>query len=178
MNHQPYRDWLLSEEQISDEQSQALHDHLQTCESCSQIDSAWVELEAAIKKSVTQVEPASGFTERWQAHLAEYQSRQQKRKGWLIISLTTLIVTALLVLLITQLWSLIQAPGPYLAEWLNRVVGVVSIYYTIQNLVSPYSWQVPVFTFIAMFFLVGIISFMSVLWLATYRKFSMVRRAV
>ena len=178
MNHQPYRDWLLSEQDLSVEQSQALKDHLQTCESCSQIESAWVELETVIKKSVRQVEPASGFTDRWQVHLADYQYHQQKRNGWLTISFTTLIVTTLLVILTTQLWSLLQAPGPYLAEWLGRMVGVISIYYTIQNLISPYSWQIPVFTFIAMFFLVGIISFMSVLWLATYRKFSMVRRVI
>jgi len=178
MNHQPYRDWLLSEEQLSVEQSLVLQEHLRTCESCSQIESAWKELEGVIQRSARQVEPASGFTERWQARLAEHQYHQQKLRGWLTIGVTSLIVTSLLVLLITQLWSLIQAPGPYLAEWLNRVVGVISIYYTIQNLVSPYSWQIPVFTFIAMFFLVGIISFMSVLWLATYRKFSMVRRVI
>jgi hypothetical protein len=177
MNHQPYRDWLLSEQDLSVEQSQALQDHLRSCASCNQIESAWTELEAVIQKS-PQVEPTSGFTERWQARLAEYQSHQQKLRGWLTISVTTLIVTSLLVLLIVQLWSLLQSPGVYLAEWLNRVIGVISIYYTIQNLVSPYSWQIPVFTFIGIFFLVGIISFMSVLWLATYRKFSMVRRVI
>jgi hypothetical protein len=178
MNHQPYRDWLLSEQDLSNEQLQALQDHLRSCESCGQIESSWMELEMVLQKSLDQVEPASGFTERWQAHLADYQYHQQKRSGWLTISATALIVTSLLVLLIAQLWSLLQSPGLYLAEWINRVIGVISIYYTIQNLVSPYSWQIPVYTFITIFFLVGVISFMSVLWLATYRKFSMARRAV
>lgn len=177
MNHQPYRDWLLAEQDLTVEQSQAMQEHLRSCESCSQIESAWIDLEAVFHKS-TQVEPASGFTERWQAHLAEHQAHQQKLRGWWTISVTSLIVTSLLVLLIVQLWSLLQSPDLFWVEWLNRVIGVISIYYTIQNLVSPYSWQIPVFTFIGIFFLVGIISFMSVLWLATYRKFVMVRRAI
>jgi hypothetical protein len=177
MNHQPFREWLLSEEHLSVEQTQALQDHLASCESCSQIESDWNELEVVIQKS-PQIEPAPGFTRRWQVNLVEYQSVQQKRRGWLTIGVTSLIVTSLLVLLITQLWSLLQAPGPYLAVWLNRIVGVVSIYYTIRNISSSFSWNIPVYTFIGLFFLVGMISFMSVLWLATYRKFSMARRAI
>ena len=38
MNHQPFRDWLLSDEQLSTEQTQALQDHLSSCETCSQMD--------------------------------------------------------------------------------------------------------------------------------------------
>jgi hypothetical protein len=176
MNHQPFRESLLSEEQLSVEQIQALQDHLRTCESCSQIEPAWNELKAVIQKS-PQFEPAIGFTDRWQVRLIEYQARQQRRRGWLTISVTSLIVTGLLVLLITQLWSLLLAPGPYLAVWLNRLVSVVSIYYTLQNIASSYSWNIPIYTFVGMFFVVGMISFMSVLWLATYRKFSLARRA-
>jgi hypothetical protein len=176
MNHQPFREWLVSEEQLSVEQTQALQDHLRACESCNQIESAWNELEVVIQKS-PQFEPASGFTHRWQVHLDEYQAHRQEQRGWLTISVTSLIVTGLLVLLIIQLWSLVQAPGPYLAVWLNRLIDVVSIYFTLQNIASSYSWNIPIYTFIGMFFVVGMISFMSVLWLATYRKFSMARRA-
>jgi hypothetical protein len=177
MNHQPFREWLLSDEHLSDEQSQALQDHLASCDSCRQIVSAWKELEVVIQKS-PHIEPASSFTERWQEHLAEYHLLQQTRSGWLTISGTILIATSLLILFISQFWSLLQAPDQYLAMWLNRLIGVVSIYYTLQNIANSFSWNIPVYTFVGMFFLVGIISFMSVLWLATYRKFSMVRRAV
>jgi hypothetical protein len=175
MNHQPFRDWLLSDDQLSIEQAQALQDHLSSCEACSQMESAWKEVEGVIRKN-PQIEPASGFTLRWQEHLVEYQSHQQSRRSWLTIGATAFIATGLLVLLVTQLWSLIQAPGPYLAVWLNRLVSVISIYYLLQNIVSSSSWSFMVYTFIGMFFLVGIISFMSVLWLTAYRKFSLARR--
>ncbi len=177
INHQPFRELLGSEEPLSAEKSQALQDHLSTCNSCNQFETALREVEFAIRK-VTQVEPASGFTARWQENLVEYQSHQQSRWGWVSIAATSLIATGLLVLLISQLWSLIEAPGPYLAVWLNRLVGLASLYYMIRNVTSSYSWSLPLYTFIGMFFLVGIISFMSVLWLTAYRKFSLARRVV
>jgi hypothetical protein len=177
MNHQPFREWLLSDEQLTTEQTQALQAHLSSCESCSQMESTWKEVELAIRKN-PQVEPASGFTLRWQEYLVEYQSHQQSRKGWLTIGATAIIATCLLALLITQLWSLSQAPGPYMVVWLNRLVSVISVYYLLQNVVGSNSWSIPIYTFIGLFFLVGIISFMSVLWLSAYRKFSLARRVV
>lgn len=175
MNHQPFRDWLLSDENLTTAQTQSLQEHLSSCESCSQIESSWKEVEMAIRK-FPQVEPASGFTFRWQEHLAEYHSRQQSRKSWLTIGATALIATFLLVILVVLIWSLIQAPGAYLQIWLNRLVSLVSVYYLLQNMISSYSWPIPIYTFIGMFFLVGCISFMSVLWLTAYRKFSLARR--
>jgi hypothetical protein len=177
MNHQPFREWLVSDEPLSAEQTQSLQAHLSSCESCSQMESAWKEVEVTIRKTHF-VEPDSGFILRWQEHLVEYQVQQQSRLGWLTIGATTLIATGLLVLLISQLWSLIQAPGPYLAVWLERLVGVIYIYYILQNIVGSTNWSVSVYTFIGMFFLVGILSFMSVFWLAAYRKISLARRVV
>ena len=138
-------------------------------------ETALKEVEFAMRK-VSQVEPTAGFTVRWQEHLVEYQSHRQSRWGWVSIAAATLIAAGLLVVLITQLWSLIEAPGPYLAVWLNRLVGIASMYYVLRNAASSYSWSVPIYTFIGMFFLTGIISFMSVLWLTAYRKFSLARR--
>jgi hypothetical protein len=177
MNHQPFRDWLLSEEHLSAEQNLALQDHLRSCETCSQIGIAWKELESTIQKTPL-VEPVLGFTDRWQVHLHEYQSHLLQRRRWLTISSTFIFVTVLMVLFITQLWSLLQAPGPILVVWLNRLVSVLSIYYILQDIVSSFSWNIPLFTFVGMFFLVGMISFMSVLWLVAYQKFSMARRVV
>ena len=177
MNHQPFREWLLTDEKLSIDQTQALQDHLSSCESCSQMESAWKEVELAIRKA-PQVEPESGFTLRWQDHLVEYQSNQQSHRGWLTITATTIIASGLLVLMVTQLWSLIQEPGAYLTVWLNRLVGVISVYYMLRNIVSAGSWSIPLYTFFGMFFLLGIISFMSVLWLTAYRKLSLARRVI
>jgi hypothetical protein len=175
MNHQPFREWLLSEETLSAEQDKSLHEHLATCEACSQIQASWMELEFIIKDA-PQVEPLPGFTRRWQAHLEEYQARQQARWGWASIGLTALIACILVALLIFEVWTFIQDPGPFFIVWLDRVVSIFANYFIIQNLFRSH-WFNPEAVFLGVIFLVGMISFMSVLWLSTYRKLILVWRA-
>jgi hypothetical protein len=177
MNHQPFREWLLSEQELSPEQSRQLKDHLSSCEACSLIESSWKEIEDSFQ-NLPIAEPAAGFTARWQMQLAEYRLVQQKRKGWLIISGTAVVVISLLSALVYQAWSVIQTPESFMALLFERMMGVISIYFSFRNFMGEYSWPTPIITFIAMIFLVGILSFMSVLWLATYRKFSLARRRV
>ena len=177
MNHQPFRGWLLSEQELTIEQAKALKEHLSACDACCQIETSWKELELAIKRS-PELEPAPGFVDRWQAHLVNHQMVQQKRKGWYTIGATSLITTSLLTLVVIQVWSLIQSPSAHLAAWFDRLVGLVAIFFTIQNIVSAYSLPSPVYTLVGGVFLLGMISFMSVLWLATYRRISMVRRVI
>jgi hypothetical protein len=175
MNHQPFRDWLLSDEQLSEGEKQALQDHLSTCESCSQIVSAWKEVEMEIKR-VPEVAPAAGFTERWQANLATYQARKQSRGGWFTIAATSIVISTLFGIMAWQGWLLLQSPDAFLAVWLNRLVGVISLYFIVQNFVGSSIRYLPFYTILGMVLLVGLISFMSVLWLAAYRKLSLARR--
>lgn len=175
MNHQPYREWLLSDQQLTKEQVKSLQDHLMSCEECCQIESSWMELEEMMH-DIPSVGPASGFTGRWQAHLIDYHIQQQKRRSWITIAATTMVIIAMFAFLIQQVWSLFQSPELYLAVLFDRMVGIISIYYSILNITNTFSWPAPLITFLGMFFLFGVISFMSVLWLATYRKFSLIRR--
>ncbi len=177
MDHQPFRNWLLADEHLSTDQIQSLQQHLASCESCRKIESSWKELDP-IFKNLSEVSPSAGFTDRFQSRLVEYQSSQQLRRGWLTIGATAFIVVILLGFLLTQAWELIQAPGPVMMVWLERLVSVISIYFLFQNLIGSISWSTPFLTFIVMFFLVGIVSFMSVLWLLMYKKFSLSRRVV
>jgi len=175
MNHHPFREWLVAEDELSSEQDQALKQHLLDCESCRELQTSWKELQVEIKRAV-EVPPAAGFVMRWQANLVMYQQVQQKRRGWVTIGVTAMLVISLLVLLMVQVWSLIHAPDAFLAAWFDRLVAVLSIFYSIQNLVHSFSLPGPVYTLAGMVLLFGIVSFMSVLWLATYRKISMARR--
>jgi anti-sigma factor RsiW len=82
MNHQPFEDWLLSDEPLPPEQARALQDHLQDCETCPPLSEAWqavrIELETA-----PQAAPAPGFSQRWQAHLEEKRLQERRRRIWL-----------------------------------------------------------------------------------------------
>jgi hypothetical protein len=177
MNHQPFRNWLLSEEDLSAEQKQSLQDHLAACESCTQIKSSGKELDIFFRNS-PEIGPAAGFTERWQSRLVEHQSYLQQRKGWISICATAIIAAILLAVLVSQIWELIQAPGPYVLVWLDRLISVISVYFLLKDVVGSISWSTPLITFMGMFFLSGIVSFMSVLWLTAYKKFSLARRVV
>jgi hypothetical protein len=177
MNHQPFRSWLLSEEDLSAEQILSLKEHLAECESCAQIKSAGKEVDILFQ-NLPDVGPAPGFTQRWQSRLVEYQFSQQRRRGWFTIGATALIILVLLAVLVTQAWELIQSPAPYMLVWLDRVISVLSIYFLIQGAIGSISWSTTLITFIALFFLVGTVSFMSVLWLTAYKKFSLARRVI
>ena len=176
MNHQPFRDWLLSEENLTAEQNQQMHEHLLSCESCRQTNAAWLEVETAFRKS-PQVIPAPGFTNRWQENLFKYKETKQKRIGWITIGFVGIITIIILGLLISQGLTLIQTPGPYLAEWLTRIFNLIAVFLTLQGMFHSFSGTIPLFI-VWLFFLVGFVSFISVLWLATYRKFSLARRIV
>jgi len=58
------------------------------------------------------------------------------------------------------------------------VISVLSIYFLIHGAIGSISWSTTLITFIALFFLVGTVSFMSVLWLTAYKKFSLARRVI
>ncbi len=175
MNHQPFRGWLLADDELSVEQSRLLQEHLRDCQACRQINSAWQELEAVIERS-SQLEPLPGFVDRWQIRLVEHRDHQQRLRGWYTIGATSLVVISLLVVMMIQVWSLIQNPDAFLAAWLDQLAGLASLYFTARNLALSINLLGPVYTLAAMVLVSGLISFTSVLWLATYRKISMVRR--
>jgi hypothetical protein len=175
MNHQPFRDWLVSGDELSAEQDRALKDHLLDCESCRELESSWKELEIELKRSPS-LSPEPGFVMRWQANLAECHQQQQRLRGWLMLGGIACGAAVMLVLIVVQLWALIQPPDTFLAAWFTRLMGILSIFFTLQNLVASFSLPGPLYTLAGLALLFGLVSFMSVLWLATYRKFSMAQR--
>ena len=104
------------------------------------------QVESAFR-AIPQAQPAPGFTSRWQAHLAEYLAHKQKRRGWMMIGLNVVIIISLLVLVVTQLWSLIQAPGPYLVAWFTRLFSLVTIYFTLQDIFRSFPGSIPFIVF-------------------------------
>jgi len=77
MNHQPFEEWLLSEEPITSEQKRKLDLHLRSCEYCSALAET-----GKVLHSVVMASPAAGFTARFQARLAEHKIADRRRKLW------------------------------------------------------------------------------------------------
>jgi len=77
MNHQPFEDWLLNEKLIDPKQKLDLDAHLRICSYCS----ALAETGKALR-SVKIAAPATGFTERFQTHLAARKLAERRRRLW------------------------------------------------------------------------------------------------
>ena len=89
MNHQPFEEWLLSDENLTPEEEQALQAHLETCEECPQLIEAWQEVRSEIRR-LPEVAPAPGFSKRWEARLEAERIRRQRRLTWFLLALSGL----------------------------------------------------------------------------------------
>lgn len=79
MSHQPYETWLLSEENLEEEQVKALQAHLNDCQQCRKLSTSWSQVQNLMSSS-REPEPAPGFNLRWQQRLAFRKQQQQQRK--------------------------------------------------------------------------------------------------
>ncbi|QRN83345.1 hypothetical protein JR338_00895 [Chloroflexota bacterium] len=83
MSHQPYETWLLSEENLDEEQQKALQTHLEGCQQCKQLSHSWNQVQIMINSS-SEPEPLPGFSHRWENRLAIRRQQQQQRKMWFL----------------------------------------------------------------------------------------------
>ncbi len=175
MNHLPYKEWLLAEATLSDEQEKALQEHIRTCEACRQLEPAWADVQMLFQKTPA-AEPLPGFTERWQTRLEKHALGKQRRLAWIIVGIIGGIAAVLIALFGVQIIEMLNAPGNLLLLWVSRLTGVLSIYWSIENFFNGLAANLPSITWLFMIFGIGMVSFLSVLWLATLRKLTLVRR--
>jgi predicted anti-sigma-YlaC factor YlaD len=135
MNHSSFEEWLLSGDELDEEQTQALQSHLQSCAACTNLQKAWEQVRPALTASV-QAEPAPGFTQRWKDGLAQKRAEQQRRLTWRFLGvLLTGSVVFLLALIIPQLNSL---PTPIGAlEW--TIFTLASVLAGVQE-IKEFGW--------------------------------------
>ena len=105
MSHQPYETWVLSEENLDEEQEKALQAHLEDCQHCQTLSRSWNQVQTLISAS-SEPEPTPGFSLRWQQRLAVRKQHQQQRKMWfLTLGLFTLASLIFLGLAILNIFS-------------------------------------------------------------------------
>ncbi|TET97313.1 MAG: hypothetical protein E3J30_09255, partial [Anaerolineales bacterium] len=92
MKHPQFEALLFEMDQLGREDRIALEAHLQECEHCNAVATSWSDLEGKMRLA-PQMEPATGFTERFRERLVVYKRRKQER-------LTLAVILAILVSLI------------------------------------------------------------------------------
>ena len=79
MKHQPFENWLFSEEPLPADDGRELEDHLMDCDQCSGLENAWMDI-ASLFAEVPDVEPAPGFINRWQATLEADRAAEKAQR--------------------------------------------------------------------------------------------------
>jgi len=137
MNHQPFENWLLSEETLTPKNERTLQDHLETCDQCRELQAAWNGV-IDLFLDVPEVEPAPGFVNRWQNRLVtERQIELSVRHRWQSIIMLILIgnvIAGLVVLLSTQFLTTFDTPLAFILSGVYRLASIVTWINTVENI--------------------------------------------
>jgi anti-sigma factor RsiW len=159
----------LSEESLDPQQKAALQEHLEECDSCRLLSSAWQEVEARLQIAPME-EPQPGFTSRWQARLLLERKRLERRQSMAFLTFNIGGAVILLASLLIWLWPALRSPGEFLVVWSYRISswltlanvadGVVSaLLRTITGLIPPVWWVL----------FAGLLCLLVVLWVVSYQ---------
>jgi hypothetical protein len=159
---------------ITTEQKRELDLHLRTCSYCS----ALVETGIALK-TVKKASPRSGFTNRFQARLAERKLAERRRRLWGSVLFTFGGLAMLMWLASPWLASFVSAPATWismLVEWvvfilttLKALTEAGSVFLQIiPEFLSPFAWMV----------LLSAFAGVSLLWSVSIWRFVRVPRGV
>ncbi len=169
--HQPFEEWIFSDEALLPEQSLALQEHLRTCDSCRCRQAAWRNVERLFCTSVP-VSPAPGFTNRWQERMYAQQVLRQRRHGWMLFGITAGSAILILVVLASQFLRAFQSPSQLLWALLYQFSTAATALNAVGDLVFAVARMLPSVSLVGLMFFVGFISFLSVVWCATFKQLS------
>jgi predicted anti-sigma-YlaC factor YlaD len=125
MKHQPYESWLYERETLTKDQARDLEDHLEICDSCRALATAWADIEGQLF-SASLVAPAPGFSRRWRARLADHRRRVNHRQMGALFLTTAVGLAVLSVLFGVEILPLLQPAIPTLVEWGGKVANLVA----------------------------------------------------
>lgn len=173
-NHLPFETWLLSEEPLAPEQILMLQAHLKGCEVCRQLAEAWSGVEQLFR-AVPTVQPASGFTTRWQARLAKAELQEKllkhRRQTWWMLMINFGAAALLMALLILSVLFIYSSPAQLVLAGAYQVVMLFSFINAVQEIfttlviaaftvVPPWGWVL----------IASTLAVLNVLWVVSLRQ--------
>ncbi len=163
-SHQPYEDWLFSEDPLTSEQSQALQQHLESCAACRQLQSSWNSMVQLFTPAL-QASPEPGFAARWQERQALESLRSHRRQTWIMLLLTAAITAFFLLLLAVQVFQALRSPYDILMYLASRVISLFALADTTTDFFSTLSRVIPGIVPLPLIIVVsGGLSLLCVLW--------------
>lgn len=172
MNHQPFENWILEENQLSSTEKHDLLEHMEKCPKCASLEKSWRAARQHVK-TLPAVDAPAGFSHRFQASLAYRRKLQEQRQTRiLLISLVSsavaiLITLALFLLPHTSLTSLMIN---FLGSLLQLINVISQFWLLVTSIVrsTPPSFLITLMLAVSM-----LISIISVLWVLSFLRITM-----
>jgi len=159
VNHLPFEEWLLNDMPVSPEQQRELESHLRNCSYCASLADT-----GRLLRTARMASPLTGFTERFQARLAEHKIAERRRVRWgtILFGLGGLVV--LLSIVSPYLVSFTDSPATWILTFVNLLVFLgttlfallnasLVILSVIPNFLPPFAWMVLLSTLAGMMLL-------------------------
>ncbi len=175
--HQPFDDWILSQRPLSPYQAQTLQQHLHDCDACRELKESLNGVER-IFKTAPQVAPKANFTARWLERQAAEKLARQRQQAWIVFGIVSVNALALIILLGSQIATLIGSPTNLLllrAYTLSLGVSLLELIRTFALAGFNLRYGFPL---AGLVLFTGVTSFLSVLWLVTYRQLTSSTRSI
>lgn len=140
MDHKPYESWLIAGETLLPEQQAKLQEHLESCNSCRQLQIAWQDVEGLLG-TAAEVQPKPGFSNRWRSRLADHLARERERKDLLLnwVFLGSSLGTAFLILIIMAIrfFTSVQNSTQFFVSGMTLIAGILNLTKAIQSAFIP-----------------------------------------
>jgi hypothetical protein len=174
MNHQPFEDWLLNEQVIDPKQKLELDAHLRICSYCN----ALAETGRALR-SVKQVAPATGFTDRFQVRLVVRKAAERRRRLWGAVLFTVGGLAMLMWLTGPYLASFLASPATWITSLIEWGVFLLTTLQAIAQASSVMLRVMPSFlTPFGLMVLVSALAGFGLLWTVSIWRFVRIPRGV
>ena len=174
MNHRTFEDLFFvsqdpQSEKLDLEQLAKLNLHLEGCQSCQQLVTAWREVDQVFQRSPV-VLPETGFTSRWQMRLEADRQRMHGRQALLVLAFCLGAVVLLSGSLFLLAWPWAKTPDLVAWFWISRIFTILSIAGGIRAsvgiILNTVTSVIPLGGWIL---LVGLACELAVLWLVSIR---------
>lgn len=130
MNHRPFEDWLLEDQDLTPQQQRDLQTHLQGCTACSAIAGSNLALH-----STRPAMPAAGFTERFNIRLA----KRRREQSWRQVVGTIVLVFGGSILFYWLTGSILLTAFRSPSGWITAVVGYFVFFLTSAHVLTEVS---------------------------------------
>jgi hypothetical protein len=175
--HLPFEEWLLADRPLSAYQEQALNEHLETCDACHDLKQSWVSVSNMFRADPL-VAPKAGFTARWAERQTVERLQKQRKQAWIIFGIVAVNALVFLALLTSQIVAMMTSPGQWIIVKMYFVTRYLAAIGLLDAIFDAIFHMTLAFPLLGLFLLVGVASFLTVLWVVAYRQLTSQTRRV